>query len=1002
MIEIKNVSKIYKSKKKNNTKALDNVSLKLPSSGLVFVIGKSGSGKSTLLNLIGGLDNITSGNIIVDGNDITNFKENQFANYRNNHIGFIFQDYHLLDELTVFENIVLSLKLNKIDDENLVYEALEKVGLKDYGNRYPSELSGGERQRVAIARAIVKKPYLILADEPTGNLDNVTATSIVELLKKLSKDCLILIVSHNTIDTYKYADRIIKLSKGKIISDESRNPSYSEELVFDNNTLYYPSDKLLTDEDVNILNNKLKDNSIKEIIKVKDKYNQTISDSYETKSIEIENKNPRFKDVCKLCLSFLKNKMFRISISSFMIAVIMVILSLSQTIIKFDGSDIIQKEMDKSNQSTLLLNKTVDEETQELLNKKYHVEINKEDIAKFYDNGYKGDIYPVINVTLPVTLYENSAGEVQSHHSSSHPYLRESLGTIIVDEEFLENKFGEIEYLAKANYQDPAGLIITDYLADAILKLNTHYTNKDYTDIVGKYRKTSWSNYTHYVNAIIKTNYKERNASLFERFEKGEIKPQDLFADKDFAKFSNEIYEKLGYCYTTNTNFIDDYKNTFATVLPYRQKILVNDVLELQNDSLNRLYMVEGSIDNNKLAYSWCYKNTPPTVPENAKYIRVSFGGTSTYYDINENPLYYVFHLEHAKLVFSDGSTPSKDLIDYERNKWLNTDGTSDDKIEGWQKSQLSDYIEIPEGTYIKEFVTFVEQNHAYCSFYDEDKKFISSCSPSDKLEVKDGTIHFNYENYNQLFNTKYNENNLSTFVPHPIKLTQYRFYDHKNEVKLFEKEFMITKLVTSATELDKQTSLAFANNQVYNYALYFDGNENIGSVINLANKLNYEYQSLAIEGIHTMTRAVDVFIPIFELVAIVLCIGVIFILINFASKMIKDKLHEIGILKALGTKNITVGIIFGLQIALIAILTIILSTLGYFLFIDLANDVLIASLKELASSRIVLDLDFLTFKLDIALLDALIIVGLSILSFIVPMLQIYRIKPVQIIKSKE
>ena len=98
MIEIKNVSKIYKSKKKNNTKALDNVSLVLPNNGLVFVIGKSGSGKSTLLNLIGGLDNITSGNIIVDGNDITNFKENQFANNRNNHIGFIYQDYHLLDE----------------------------------------------------------------------------------------------------------------------------------------------------------------------------------------------------------------------------------------------------------------------------------------------------------------------------------------------------------------------------------------------------------------------------------------------------------------------------------------------------------------------------------------------------------------------------------------------------------------------------------------------------------------------------------------------------------------------------------------------------------------------------------------------------------------------------------------------------------------------------------------------------------------------------------------
>jgi ABC-type lipoprotein export system ATPase subunit len=217
MIEIKNITKIYKSKKRTSHKALDNISLTLPNAGLVFIIGKSGSGKSTLLNLLGGLDSATDGSITVDGNNITKYKENEFANYRNNHIGFIFQDYHLLDELTVYENVLLSLNLNRFEDNGDVSRALEKVGLAGYEQRFPAELSGGERQRVAIARAIVKKPYVILADEPTGNLDNVTATAIIELLKELSRDCLILIVSHNTIDTYKYADRIIKLSNGKIV-----------------------------------------------------------------------------------------------------------------------------------------------------------------------------------------------------------------------------------------------------------------------------------------------------------------------------------------------------------------------------------------------------------------------------------------------------------------------------------------------------------------------------------------------------------------------------------------------------------------------------------------------------------------------------------------------------------------------------------------------------------------------------------------------------------------
>ena len=150
------------------------------------------------------------------------------------------------------------------------------------------------------------------------------------------------------------------------------------------------------------------------------------------------------------------------------------------------------------------------------------------------------------------------------------------------------------------------------------------------------------------------------------------------------------------------------------------------------------------------------------------------------------------------------------------------------------------------------------------------------------------------------------------------------------------------------------------------------------------------------------MTKAVDVFIPIFELVAIFLCAGTVLILISFSTKMIKDKMHDIGILKALGCKNNTIGIVFGLQLLLIAVCTIVLSTVGYFVFIDLANDVLIESLRMLASSHIVLDLDFLTFKPTIALLNSFLVLALSAVSFVIPMFKISRIRPVQIIKAKE
>ena len=150
------------------------------------------------------------------------------------------------------------------------------------------------------------------------------------------------------------------------------------------------------------------------------------------------------------------------------------------------------------------------------------------------------------------------------------------------------------------------------------------------------------------------------------------------------------------------------------------------------------------------------------------------------------------------------------------------------------------------------------------------------------------------------------------------------------------------------------------------------------------------------------MTKAVDLFIPIFELVAIFLCIGIIFILVSFSTKMIKDKMHDIGILKAIGTQSKTIGRIFGLQIILIAILTILMSTFGYYYFIDMANDVLVESLRKLAPTHVMLDLDFLTFKLNVVNINIVLILLLGILSLFIPMLKIRKIKPVKIIKTKE
>lgn len=223
MLEIKNVSKTYRPKKGVPVKALDNVSLKFEDKGMVFILGKSGSGKSTLLNVLGGLDRADEGEFIIKGKSSKDFSQSDFDSYRNTFIGFIFQEYNILPEFTVGANIALAMELQgKKATTEALNEILEEVDLTGYGNRKPNELSGGQKQRVAIARALIKKPEMIMADEPTGALDSNTGKQVFDTLKKLSREKLVLVVSHDRDFAELYADRIIELKDGKVISDVSK------------------------------------------------------------------------------------------------------------------------------------------------------------------------------------------------------------------------------------------------------------------------------------------------------------------------------------------------------------------------------------------------------------------------------------------------------------------------------------------------------------------------------------------------------------------------------------------------------------------------------------------------------------------------------------------------------------------------------------------------------------------------------------------------------------
>lgn len=223
MLKLKNIKKSYKTGDFVQ-KALDNVSITFRKSEFVSVLGASGSGKTTLLNVVGGLDNYDSGDLIINGKSTKNFKDRNWDAYRNVCVGFVFQNYNLIGHISVLANVEMSLTLSGVNlktRRKKAKEALKKVGLLDHANKRPNQLSGGQMQRVAIARALVNDPDIILADEPTGALDSKTSVQIMDLIKEISKDKLVIMVTHNADLASRYSSRIVELKDGKIVSDSN-------------------------------------------------------------------------------------------------------------------------------------------------------------------------------------------------------------------------------------------------------------------------------------------------------------------------------------------------------------------------------------------------------------------------------------------------------------------------------------------------------------------------------------------------------------------------------------------------------------------------------------------------------------------------------------------------------------------------------------------------------------------------------------------------------------
>ena len=386
MLEVVHLTKVYKAKGGVETKALNDVSVRFPETGMVFLLGKSGSGKSTLLNVCGGLDSPTFGEVIVKGRSSKNFSQSDFDSYRNTFIGFVFQEYNILNEFTVEDNIALALELQgKPKDKKAIKQLLEDVDLGSFAKRKPNTLSGGQKQRIAIARALIKHPEIIMADEPTGALDSNTGKQVFDTLKKLSKTKLVIVVSHDRDFAEEYGDRIIELKDGKILSDVTKAEAQAQAVganieVIGDNTLSVKDGAALTQADYQYIYTFLSRNKnaiissgekeISDFKKVshitenggKEYFAET--DEKQIPKKEYDGKKTKFirsklpmRHAFRIGVSGLKAKPFRLIFTILLCSVAFIMFGLFSTLMLYDKNETLYQTLDDAGVNVLHVNK---------------------------------------------------------------------------------------------------------------------------------------------------------------------------------------------------------------------------------------------------------------------------------------------------------------------------------------------------------------------------------------------------------------------------------------------------------------------------------------------------------------------------------------------------------------------------------------------------------------------------------------------------------------------
>lgn len=1022
MIKISKLSKIYISKDKTAHVALKNINIKFNETGMVFVVGKSGSGKTTLLNIIGGLDKPDSGDLIIDGRSTKSFTGRDYDCYRNSYVGFIFQEFNLIESLNVEENIRFSSELiNKKISHGQIDNILKLVGLSGLNNRKINELSGGQRQRVAIARILTKECKYIFADEPTGSLDTKVGKQIFELLKKMSKNKLVVIVSHDMESALKYADRIIQLKNGEIVKDVTRNNKVvDDELkITENGELLVPTSRPLSNSEIkkmNILMNK----GVKKVSKVPSKFKKTVNVLSDEKDQFISH-TPKitWKSTMKFAFSNIKVKISRFIVITFILSMALTIFGFSSFFSDFDKHVAMVKTLEDNGIDKLMVNKgRYDEKEKQLRNLK----------TIYTDDSF-------------IDEYKANVGDSYLEHHNLRVYS--------ADQTNLKYSLSNIEGAFHISSEDDLSRVGFSILSGEFQKNNdtNQYINMMITDV-------AWFIHCTVESPLLVQSLNSGTVAKFREYMGEDI---ENLNEKSKEKINNILYK------IENNNEIVELTNTEKRDIFYLlrestslMKFVTNYFKDnISFESYNLLYKITGIIDtglskeNKDMIDSIIKKNSLSSLDEKEKNLRseILYYYSKIYADLENVYGFRVINIYStvgSTLTFSNNINQTSinpstyDVIDY--NFYY--------KYYGYTHFLNANYNDLMLRNGYKKGNVNNLNNYEIISPYKEDVKLdIPNIYPSIKDEetgrippFKDNDL--SKDTVEGVANIIEGANLRPIIRPIQINKKGLQGHDIIMDKNLFSNLFgadAITKYFVSQSEEDKDVELKIKikltsgakplefrvvgigngsdieflfgkesmstialNNGLhdsYLIKLGDDFRENV-NLMELIEEHNSYHNSQVSSVMYQIISIFGVFELVFFALTVILIVFVIVLISNFMNTSITRKTREIGLLRAMGVTKGNVNKIFLYESLLIAALSSSISILLCLVAVNPINELLLVSLPKYFGSEMDIELSILSF--NVMVIPAIVSISIisSAVSTLIPTRKIGKIKPSESMRS--